>query len=116
VGTCDGLADKHGYPLPESECPGFDLTDEDAYYQIVYKHTGKPATYLIYMILPAGEDWSSYCYDADVWDCSYTYNGQNLCVAQEELKGNEFTELYLELYEIGDPEAPANCTAVAPPL
>jgi len=105
VGSCDGKNDKKGFPLEESECPGFDRTDSDGWWQIVYKHLGKPADYTIDMTLPKA-DWREYCVDPGVWDCTTA----GLCTKQEPLKGNAFSEVNLEIFASDDPDKPASCT------
>jgi hypothetical protein len=68
VGTCDGKVDNKGRPV-DSECVGFDLTDSDGWWQIVYKHKGKPTLYTVEMSLPNdGTDWLSYSI-APEWIC-----------------------------------------------
>ena len=101
-------------------------TDEDGWYQIIYKHKGKPTVYTFIAALPGDKssycvdpdvcgDKSSYCVDPDVWDCTANTNlGLTICTTQVQLKGNQFTEVYLELFEIGDPESPTSCTALPP--
>ena len=98
VGSCDGKVGKKGEDTGESECFGFDLTDSDAWWQIIYKHKGKPAMFTIDVSFPTSYD---NCYaDEAVWSCTIdSVISKWVCTKQEHLKGNEFSEVNLELFE-----------------
>ena len=58
------------------------------------------------MSLPDG--YESCVADPAVWACNAT-SGDLLCTKQEQLKGNEFSEVSLELYS--DPSLTTACAA-----
>jgi hypothetical protein len=97
VGSCDGKVDRRGNDNG-SACFGFDWTDSDGWWQIIYKHKGKPAMYTIDVVFPASYD-NCYADDTD-WSCGST-GSDWVCTKQERLKGNAFSEVNLELF-LGD--------------
>jgi hypothetical protein len=97
VGTCDGKVDKKGNP-DGSDCIGQDVTDLDGWWQIVYKHKGKPEMFTITMTMP--DDTLNGCSVLNdpqgLWSKT-TLAGVALWTKDEQLKGNEFSEASLEL-------------------
>jgi hypothetical protein len=96
IGTCDGKTDKQGNPILDgpdaTQCHGFDNSDSDGWWQVIYKHKGKPTNYLITVTLPASHTTCSPDLAAGVWTGS-----DGVFTKFEELKGNEFSEVNIEL-------------------
>jgi uncharacterized repeat protein (TIGR01451 family) len=110
IGTCDGKVDKKGNP-DGSACIGYDVTDLDGWWQIVYKHKGKPEEFTVTMAIP--DDSGSYlsC-EAPGWGAAVAtlidvedpaIPGNVISVPAtswsriDQLKGNEFSEVNIEL-------------------
>ena len=112
VGTCDGKVDKKGSP-DGSACPGFDLTDSDGWWQIIYKHKGKATPFGVTATLPDRRLVVVLC-RARV-DVRREWGGAG-CTGEVTLKGNAFSEVGLELFPREDPENPPECSVLpAPP-
>jgi uncharacterized repeat protein (TIGR01451 family) len=97
IGTCDGKEPTKKDPLIVSDCPGFDNSDSDGWWQVIHKHKGKPTFYEMIVTLPD----PSYCPKAG----SGWAGGDGVFTKFEELKGNEFSEVNIEL-EVCQPAQP----------
>ncbi|MDH3849056.1 MAG: hypothetical protein OEV05_14815, partial [Gammaproteobacteria bacterium] len=84
-------------PLIVSDCPGFDNSDSDGWWQVIHKHKGKPTFYEMIVTLPD----PSYCPKAG----SGWAGSDGVFTKFEELKGNEFSEVNIEL-EVCQPAQP----------
>jgi hypothetical protein len=98
IGTCDGKVDKKGNP-DGSACIGFDVTDLDGWWQLVYKHKGKPEMFTISMTM--ADNTLNGCTVLNdpqgLWMKTINTDGVAVWTKSEQLKGNEFSEVSLEL-------------------
>jgi uncharacterized repeat protein (TIGR01451 family) len=94
IGTCDGkVPTKKDQDIVSACPPGTDYSDSDGWWQVIHKHKGKPTDYLIKVTLPQTEIVAACSPDPAVW----TPSGSGVFTRFEELKGNEFSEVNIEL-------------------
>jgi uncharacterized repeat protein (TIGR01451 family) len=94
IGTCDGKVPTKKDQDIESDCPpGTDFSDSDGWWQVIHKHKGKPTDYLIEVTLPQTEIDAACSPDPAVW----TDMTGGVFTRFEQLKGNEFSEVNIEL-------------------